>query len=318
MQIAECWVEVPALRATETAQRSRCIRAAQVPPLSHRRSRLKESRSSSAAPILSADHLRIEYRSRHETVVAAEDVTLTLPRGGCVALVGESGSGKTSIARAIAGLQPLTSGVITLDGAQLPALARARSREQRRRVQMIFQNPADSLNPKVSVRDAVAWPARSLLGLSRRDANAEAARLIEQVRLPAATLDRYPMELSGGERQRVGIARALAPRPDAIICDEITSALDVSVQAAVLALLDELRSELGLAMLFITHDLGVVAAIADEVVVLEAGQVREAGPIAEVLRSPAHPYTRRLLEAAPSISHAIADGNQEGEVVSRS
>jgi peptide/nickel transport system ATP-binding protein len=250
-------------------------------------------------------HLRAEFGSRYETVIAADDVTFAVGRGQCLALVGQSGSGKTTIARTVAGLHPIASGEITLHGERLAALARHRSLEQRRRLQIIFQSPADALNPRENVGDAVARPARVLRGLSRRAAHAEVERLLELVRLPGRLSARYPRELSGGELQRVCIARALAPQPDVIICDEITSALDVSVQAAVLKLLTELRENLGLAMLFITHDLGVVALIADEVLVLNLGKICESGGVEATLRAPNEKYTRQLLAAAPSISHAL-------------
>jgi peptide/nickel transport system ATP-binding protein len=245
------------------------------------------------------------HHSRHETVVAAEDVSFTIERGKCVALVGESGSGKTTIARTVVGLHDLDGGEIRLGGEVLPAAIRRRSVEQRRRIQMVFQNPADALNPRHTVRSAIARPVKLLRGLSDKESRAEVDRLLDLVRLPRRAADRYPSELSGGERQRVGIARALVAQPDVLVCDEVTSALDVSVQAAVLELLDDLRRDLGLGLLFITHDLGVVATIADHVVVLEQGQVAEEGPHDRLLENPQHPYTQRLLAAAPSISHAL-------------
>jgi peptide/nickel transport system ATP-binding protein len=177
----------------------------------------------------------------------------------------------------------------------------------RRRVQIIFQNPYDSLNPRHTVGDIVERPARQLRRLSRADARAETQSLLELVRLPGSTRARYPAELSGGERQRVAIARALAARPDLLVCDEVTSALDVSVQAAVLELLAELRRELSLSMLFITHDLGVVASISDRVLVLHAGSVCEQGPVATLLDRPNEEYTRRLIAAAPRLIPATAN-----------
>jgi peptide/nickel transport system ATP-binding protein len=257
-------------------------------------------------PVLTVDNLRAEHRSRAGVVVAAEDVSFAVGRGECVALVGESGSGKTTIARTIAGLHPVGGGEIRLDGEPLANLARRRDVEQRRRVQMVFQNPSEALNPRHTVRATVARPLGLLRSLKGAAADAEVDRLLEQVRLPRHLADRYPLELSGGERQRVGIARALAARPDVMICDEITSALDVSVQAAVLKLLDELRDELGLSLLFITHDLGVVASVADRVLVLEAGRICEQGSVASVLQAPEHPYTQRLLESAPSVTALTA------------
>jgi len=157
------------------------------------------------------------------------------------------------------------------------------------------------LNPRHRVGNAIARPARILRGLPAQEANKEAARLLGLVRLPLALADRFPGELSGGERQRVAIARALAAKPDLVICDEITSALDVSVQAAVLELLAELRAELGLALLFITHNFGVVASIADRMLVLESGSIREQGTVASVLSNPQDDYTRRLVAAAPRV-----------------
>jgi peptide/nickel transport system ATP-binding protein len=237
----------------------------------------------------------------HGAATVVEDVSLALPRGACLAVVGESGSGKTTVARCIAGLHAPTAGVISLAGTPLATRARARTREQRRRLQIVFQNPYDSLNPRHRVRDEIARPARLLRGLSGDEAQAEVARLLERVRLPAAVAARYPAELSGGERQRVAIARALAAGPEILVCDEITSALDVSVQAAVLELLQELRTELALSLVFISHDLAVVGAVADDVLVLERGRIRESGPTARVLASPEDDYTRRLLEAAPRL-----------------
>jgi peptide/nickel transport system ATP-binding protein len=257
-----------------------------------------------AAVVLEATGLRAEYRSRHHTVVAARDVSFRLTRGGCVALVGESGSGKTTIARVIAGLHPLAGGELRLDGAALPADARRRPRSQRRRIQIVFQNPAEALNPRHTVASAIARPARVLRGLSRAGAGAEVSRLLAAVRLPPQTARRYPGELSGGECQRVAIARALAGQPEILVCDEITSALDVSVQAVVLELLRDLRARLGISVIFITHDLGVVAAVAEQVLVLHDGAICEAGTAGQILGHPQHEYTQRLLAAAPSLSGA--------------
>jgi peptide/nickel transport system ATP-binding protein len=227
---------------------------------------------------------------------------LSVAAGECVALVGESGSGKTTIARCVVGLHAPSRGRILLGGAQLRPLARQRSREERRSIQIVFQNPYDSLNPRRSVEDAVTWPLRSLRGQQASEAKAEVKTLLERVRLPARIATRFPAELSGGERQRVAIARALAARPRLLVCDEVTSALDVSVQAAVLDLLAELRRDLELSMLFITHDLGVVSSVADRVLVLEVGVLCEEGSVNEVLSAPKNDYTRRLIAAAPSLT----------------
>jgi len=264
--------------------------------------------------VLEVEALGAVHRGRHTTVVAAADVSFVLRAGESVALVGESGSGKTTIARTIAGLHPIASGEVRLDGELLAASVRDRTREQQRRIQFLFQNATEALNPRQRIVDAVARPARVLRGLSKSYAAAEAAALIERVRLPASVIDRYPLELSGGERQRVGIARALAADPDVLICDEITSALDVSVQAAVIELLLELRREFGLSLLFITHDLGVVRLVGDSVLVLAHGTVCDRGSTDRQLSESTHPYTRQLMEAAPSLSTTFASALQPASI----
>jgi peptide/nickel transport system ATP-binding protein len=295
--------EMPELEEVSPEHRVRCFEWRSTPPLVVEPP--PEARAEvQAAPLLVVEGLHAQYSGRHERTTAAVDVSFSVERSACVALVGESGSGKTTIARCITGLHEPSAGVILLDGRPLAARARARTVEARRRIQIVFQNPYDSLNPRHRVADAIARPARLLRGLGRSEAAVEVQRLLERVRLSPRAAERYPGELSGGERQRVALARALAARPDLIVCDEITSALDVSVQAAVLELLAELRAELGLALLFISHDLGVVASVAHSVLVLERGLVREQGPISQVLTNPQHEYTRRLLAAAPRLPHA--------------
>lgn len=253
------------------------------------------------APVLSVTGLAARHGSGRDAAVVARDIDFDIRAGECVALVGQSGSGKTTIARAVAGLHTPSAGEIRLDGAALGASVGRRSREQLRAVQMIFQQPEAALNPRRAVLGAVMRPAIVLRRLDRGAARAEATRLMDAVRLPAGTAGRYPAELSGGERQRVAIACALAARPRVLVCDEITSALDVSVQAAVLATLAEIRDEMNLALLFITHDLGVVAAIADTVLVLDRGGICERGPVAQVLSDPREDYTRELIAAAPVV-----------------
>jgi peptide/nickel transport system ATP-binding protein len=195
-------------------------------------------------------------------------------------------------------------GSIVFAGAPLAGYAADRPLDVRRRIQIVFQNPFESLNPRHQVRRSIARPLRVLCRLSRRDADQRVGELLERVRLPRRVAERFPVELSGGERQRVAIARALAADPELLICDEVTSALDVSVQAAVLELLQELQRELGLSMLFITHNLGVVACVADSVLVMDQGELCESGPVAQVIESPSHEYTRRLLSAAPRLPDA--------------
>jgi peptide/nickel transport system ATP-binding protein len=231
-------------------------------------------------------------------------VSFGVGAGECVALVGQSGSGKTTIGRCIAGLHVPSGGNILFDGAEVAGLASKRPPDVRRRIQIIFQNPFESLNPRHRVATSIRRPLRVLMGRTKKAADAEVKNLLERVRLPQHLGERFPIELSGGERQRVAIARALAASPDLLVCDEITSALDVSVQAAVVELLRDLQHDLRLSMLFITHNLGLVACISDSVLVMDQGTLCETGPVADVLSVPSNDYTRRLIAAAPRLPDA--------------
>jgi len=304
----KCETTLPDLQEIEGERRVRCFEWNRTPKIEFRpATKPGDAEVSGSGVSLRVENLRAAHQHRGKSVVVAKDVSFDVGRKECVALVGESGSGKTTIARTIAGLHPLDGGEILLAGEPLRGLAQTRSVAQRRQLQMIFQNPADALNPRQTVRRIVARPAQLLRGLRGKALETEVADLLVRVRLPSRIERRYPTELSGGECQRVAIARALAAGPDVLICDEVTSALDVSVQAAVLALLDSLRTTLGLALVFITHDLGVVATIANRVLVLDRGIVCESGQVDDVLRNPTDPYTRRLIEAAPTLAAVVND-----------
>ena len=249
---------------------------------------------------------RLARRPLPDPVVSG--VSLTLARGEILGLVGESGSGKSTILRAVAGLWPPSAGSITLDGANLPARVTARDRTALRRVQVVFQNPDASLNPRQTVRDILAQPLRLYFDAGPTEVEARARSLISDVRLDPAHLDRRPAQLSGGERQRVALARAFAAEPDVILCDEVTSALDVSVQASVLALIHDLCHARGTSCLFVAHDLAVVAALCDRVAVLHQGRIVEVGAARSVCSNPEHPYTRSLIGAVHSTSDVRAKG----------
>ena len=257
----------------------------------------------SAVPVLVAENLTIQHLSKGQVVASVDDVSFEIHKGTCLALLGESGSGKSTIARSVVGLKERKSGSVRLGGEELASEVGKRTGQQRRRLQMVFQNSSAALNPRESVGTAIS---RGKAHLSREEAQRAGSitHLLDLVRLPASFQHRMPRELSGGERQRVCIARALGAAPDVIVCDEITSALDVSVQASVLKLLKELQRDLGLSLLFITHDMGVVSYIADEVIVLDRGHVCEAGVTTKVLHDPQSEYVRRLMEAVPTLERA--------------
>jgi peptide/nickel transport system ATP-binding protein len=229
------------------------------------------------------------------------DVAFGVPRGECTAIVGESGSGKTTLARCLVGLHSNWSGEIKLDGEELRAGARERPREQLRRMQYIFQNPFGSLNPTMTVTENVEEPLRHFESLSRRDRRAKALEALDTVHLGKDFADVLPSRISGGERQRVAVARALIVEPEVLVCDEITSALDVSVQALLIEQLRDLQLQRGLTMVFITHNLAVVRSIAQNAIVLQTGTIVEAGATDKVLGEPQHPYTRQLLEDLPKM-----------------
>ena len=233
-------------------------------------------------------------------VKALAGVDLTLHRNRILGVVGESGSGKTTLARCLIGLSEPSSGTIKLLDIPLAPNIQRRSREELRRLQMVLQNPQEALNPALTVGEALLRPLIRLGRMNRREARQRIPELLRLVKLPPDYIDRLPAQLSGGEKQRVAIARALAAMPDLILLDEAVSALDVSVQAAVLNLLAEVKERIGVSYLFITHDLAVVSYLADEVVVMYRGQIVEAGPVQAVLAPPLHPYTEALLTATSS------------------
>jgi peptide/nickel transport system ATP-binding protein len=257
------------------------------------------------APVVQAKSLRKEFRLRtglfaSKSLVAVSDVSFDVARGRTVGLVGESGSGKTSVALLVMRLLEASGGKALFHGTDLLRLTPARMMAFRRRIQIVFQNPYASLNPRRSIGRSLMEPMRiHRLGADDRERLERARRLLERVGLPQDAMQRYPHEFSGGQRQRIAIARALAVEPEVLICDEPVSALDVSVQATVLNLLLDLQESLGLAYVFISHDLAVVKYMSDEVLVMRQGEVVERGTPEAIFRSPQHDYTKKLLAAIP-------------------
>jgi peptide/nickel transport system ATP-binding protein len=288
---------------------------AAVPRLNPRARTIESSSAAPQTPLLEVKSLEKTYRStggffakNKRTVAAVQGVSLTVQRQSSLALVGESGSGKSTLARCIIGLEQADGGDILLDGAQLVGRTRRELLPLRSQVQMVFQDPFASLNPRQKVGDIVTLGAR-VQGVPHEQAYQEARELLRRVGLKPEAIDRYPHEFSGGQRQRIGIARALAVKPKVIVADEPVSALDVSVQKQVLELLDELRKEMGLSLLFITHDLRVAATVCEEIAVMSKGQLVESGSTAAIFANPQHPYTRSLLAAVPGKEWAMAVGD---------
>ncbi len=258
-------------------------------------------------PLLQVEDVKVHFPVRgrpfapRAVVRAVDGVSLSVGRGETVGMIGESGSGKTTLGRAILRLTPPTSGVVRLDGEALESLSPTWMKAVRRRMQVVFQDPTASLNPTMSVGAILAEALHIHAICPARERPARVAALLERVGLPGSAAARRPSELSGGQRQRVAIARALSIGPELIVADEAVSALDVSVQAQIINLLQDLQAEAGLALLFIGHDLAVVEHLCARVVVLYLGRVMETGPVAEVFAAPRHPYTRALLDAKPVI-----------------
>jgi peptide/nickel transport system ATP-binding protein len=244
--------------------------------------------------VLEASGLRREFGRGKKAFAAVDDVSLTIHRGETLGIVGESGSGKTTLGRMLVGLLEPTAGEIKPGGGVRPD------------VQMVFQDPVSSLNPRRSVGESIADPLRAQGERDEARIRGRVRELLERVGLEAAHYDRYPHEFSGGQRQRVGIARALAADPRVIVCDEPVSALDVTTQAQVIALLAELQRELGLALVFVAHDLAVVRQVSDRVAVMRRGRIVEYGPADEVYESPRDPYTKQLLAAVPALDPEVA------------
>jgi peptide/nickel transport system ATP-binding protein len=233
-------------------------------------------------------------------VYAVDGVSFHIDRGETLALVGESGCGKSTVGKAILKLFEITGGEVALEGRRIDNLSAGRLRPMRRRVQVVFQDPFSSLNPRLRVRDILAEPIRNFgLAKSRAELEERVASLMDKVRLPRDAVNRWPHEFSGGQRQRIGIARALAAEPELIICDEAVSALDVSVKAQIINLLQDLQQELGLALLFISHDLAIVEHMTHRVAVMYLGKIVEVAPKRQIFAAPKHPYTEALLSAVP-------------------
>ena len=315
----KCREACPNLTEITSEHQARCIYALEIDsrPLTSKRRRQDVQVRVEAQPdspqdtLLSFDDLKVYYPQESNSVVsllglgekrfikAVDDVSLRVSRGRTLGVVGESGCGKSTLVKGIIGLEPVTDGVLEFLGLDITQPVSARDTKLIQEMQMVFQNPDSTLNPSFSVGKQIARPIKRFKTVPKDQVRNEVVRLLEAVRLPASYYDRVPRQLSGGEKQRIGIARALASRPDLIICDEPVSALDVSVQAAVINLLLEIQQIFGSAMIFIAHDLSVVRFFSDDIAVMYLGQIVEIGPADAIYAPPYHPYTEALLSAVP-------------------
>ncbi|GAB2967668.1 dipeptide ABC transporter ATP-binding protein [Frigoribacterium salinisoli] len=274
------------------------------------KAREREEAGKRAADYITVQNLSKVYKIRQQgfrttDLRAVDDVSFSIPKGTTMALVGESGSGKSTVAKLVLQLESITSGSVRIDGRDVGALSGRELFDFRRRVQPVFQDPYGSLDPMYSVGNTIAEPLVTHGVGDRASRQARVRELLDQVSLPASTVNRYPNELSGGQRQRIAVARALALKPDVIVLDEAVSALDVLVQGQILDLLTDLQTELGLTYLFITHDLAVVRLVADNVAVMQKGRIVESGTTDDIFASPREQYTRELLEAIPGANFAF-------------
>ncbi|WP_284977285.1 ABC transporter ATP-binding protein [Arthrobacter sp. efr-133-TYG-104] len=299
-----CRESIPALETAEPGHDHRCYHPVQPEPAAQKLPSLDAVAlppSSARKGALEVDGLSAWYGSKP----TLHDVRFTVEAGSCLGVVGESGSGKTTLARCLAGLHSAWEGPVTFDGQLLDPQVRRRRAEERRRIQYIFQNPHASLNPRLSVGENVEEPLRFFERLSYSDRRKKVLETLEVVALGGDLADRMPEQLSGGERQRVAVARALIVDPELLICDEITSALDVSVQALVIEQLRELQYQRGLSMVFITHNVAVVRSIAQDIMVLEQGRIVETGSVEQVLTEPQDAYTKQLMHDLPRFADAV-------------
>jgi peptide/nickel transport system ATP-binding protein len=266
---------------------------------------LRKTEERAEDALLRINHVDAAYGNKIQVL---HDVEIVVPRGRTVAVVGESGSGKSTLARVVTGLLPPSRGEVIFDGKPLPPALRDRPKDLLRRLQMIYQMPDTALNPRRRVRDILGRPLTHQMGLGGRARDQRIRELLQMIELDERFLDRLPSELSGGQKQRICIARALAVKPDLIICDEVTSALDQIVAEEILKLLLRLQRELNVSYLYITHDLATVKAIADEIVVMYQGRVVQSGMRSEVLTPPQHAYTTKLLSSVPEMDPDWLDG----------
>ena len=309
MHIPECDAEVPPLVPVRSGHSARCIRALEV--VKQTQARVGDPVDMAHADAGSAVLTLENVVARYGKIEVLHSINLQLEPHECLAVVGESGSGKTTTARSIAGLHRDWTGSIRLGDNELETAARSRSTETRRQIQYIFQNPYGSLNPRKTVGETVGQPL-AVFGIAKgRAAEDRVGEMLEQVSLSASYANRYPDQLSGGERQRVAIARGLISSPSILVCDEVTSALDVSVQAAIVELLGQLQRDLGLSMVFVTHNLPLVRSIAQKVAVLSEGSIVEYGETAQMLADPQQPYTQQLIANTPSLETAAEAAHAE-------